>query len=107
MTGENHELTPLTEMQKFVMAFMKTRKEQKGELADKRMLSVYTQMTRFNQLRTYIGIEFTGASLMTKSEMFDFMLYLLENYLAGTYKNYETFDTYYARMLALKKVGGE
>ena len=106
MTGQNHELTPLSDMQKFVMAFMKTRKEQKGPIVDKKMLSVYAQTARFNQLRTYIGIEFTGASLMTKSEMFDFMLYLLENYLQGTYKNYETFDVYYARMLAENKVAG-
>lgn len=100
MTGQKHELTPLTEMQKFVMAFMKTRKEQDGPIVGKRMLSVYAQMGRFEQLRIYIGTAFTGAGLMSKSEMFDFMLYLLENYLAGTYKNYETFDVYYARMLA-------
>ncbi len=104
MSDDNHGLTPLTEMQKFVMAFMKTRKEQVGPIVGKRMLSVYTQMGRFEQLRIYIGTEFTGASLMSKSEMFDFILYLLENYLQGTYKNYETFDIYYARMLAENKV---
>ena len=105
MTSQNHGLTPLSEMQKFVIAFMKTRKEQKGPIVDKRMLSIYAQMGRFNRLLAYIGTEFTGANLMSKSEIFDFMLYLLENYLQGTYKNYETFDAYYARMLAENKVG--
>lgn len=100
MADQNHGLTELTGMQKFVMDFMKNRKEQTGPAVGKRMLSIYAQTARFDRLRTYIGTEFTGAGLMSKSEMFDFMMYLLENYLAGTYKNYETFDQYYIKLMA-------
>lgn len=106
MSDNDHGLTPLTEMQRFVMTFMSTRKEQTTKLSGKRQIAVYVQTARFNRLREYIGTEFTGAALMSKSEIFDFMIYLLENYLQGTYKNYETFDVYYARMLAENKAAG-
>jgi len=96
------QFTEQTPMQKFVIDFMQRRKTQSGKNAGTKMLSVYCQVARFNNLRTYISQTFVGAGLMSKSEMFDFIMFLLENYLKGTYGNYETFDEFY-----LKEYGGD
>lgn len=97
---EMPEFKEMTPMQKFVINFMNRRKTQDKKKSDKRMLSVYCQIARFKHLQKYMAGKFVGAGLMSKSEIFDFMIFLLENYLNGTYKDYETFDEYYERELA-------
>jgi hypothetical protein len=64
------------------------------------MTSFYIQNARFNHLRNYIATQFTGASLMKRSESLDFMIFLLEGFVKREYGNYKTFDESYNEKIA-------
>lgn len=92
----------LTEMQKFVRSFEMTKINQKDKIIDKRNVGFYIPLKRYDRLREYIGTKFTDSNYFSKSTMLDFMFYLLEGYLAGTYNDLEKFDDWYDRKIKEK-----
>jgi len=94
----DQDFSQLTEMQQFVLSFINERAKQDPKFSNKGMKSFYIQNARLDKLREFLPTVFTGAGSMKKSEMLDFMLFLLENYLkGGGYPEYETFNEYYER----------
>ena len=93
-------------MFEFVRKFRLARKNHCKKLSGKRAVTNYYQTARLDHLRNYLGNRFTGSGTMKNSEIFDFVVYLLEGFLKREYGDYETYNEFYEQKYGDKKNGG-
>ena len=76
----------------FIDNFRKTRKEQKGEGFERGTFTIYAQVDRYEHLREHLEKIYPVTSNMKKSEYFDFLIFLLENFMGNFDPKYVTFN---------------